>query len=193
MRRSLTLTSFVTAVAACAVLSGCATTMVHLTPPLQTPVCDSARSALVLWAPQWRPDQKNIPEREEAAAAGLKEFLQTSGCFKSSELRRVASMTPTVVASEVASANGQFDKVVAITLRELGPVIKLLSSPALVEGGTEVMLQVTEYIPSAENPTRTFTVHWGNGGPGIIKGVASLPQDMQAALIVGLRPRETQR
>ncbi len=189
MRCPLTLTNFWTAVVAWAVLCGCATTTVNVTPSLQTPVCDSAVSALVLWAPQWRQEQKDVPKREAAAEAGLKEFLQTSGCFKNSELRRMSNMTPTVVASEVASANGQWDKVVAITLRELGPVVKLLSSLALIEGGTEVVLQVAEYIPPAEAAIRTFTVHWQNGGPGIIKGVASLPQDMQAALTMGLRPR----
>jgi hypothetical protein len=134
-----------------------------------------------------------VLKRETAAETGLKEFLQTSGCFKNSQLRRVASMTPAVVASEVASANGQFDKVVAITLRELGPVVKLPSSLALIDGGTEVVIQVTAYVSPAEIPTQTFTVHWGNGGPGVIKGVSSLPQDMQAALIVGLRPREAQK
>lgn len=37
-------------------------------------------------------------------------------------------------------------------------------------------------------PTRTFTVRWQNGGPGVIKGVVSLPQDMRAALITALQP-----
>lgn len=173
--------------AACVVLMGCATTTVTVTPPLQKPVCDSAVSTLVLWAPQWRPDQKDVPEREAAAEAGLKEFLQTSGCFANSELHRLPNINPSTVAIEIASANGRFNKVVAITLRELGPVIKLLSSLTLIEGSTEVVLQVAEYIPSDEALNRTFTVHWQNGGPGIIKGVSSLPQDMQAALVIGLQ------
>ena len=188
MRCPLTLTDFSTVVVACAVLSGCATTTVSVTPSPQTPVCDSAMSALVVWAPQWRPDQKDAPKREVAAEIGLKKFLQTAGCFKRSELRRLPSMTPTAVAAEVASENGQFNKVIAITLRELGPVIKLLSTLLLVEGGTEVVLQVAEYRLSEETQTRTFTVHWQNGGPGVIKGVASLQQDMQAALVMGLQP-----
>jgi len=147
-------------------------------------------SALVLWAPHWRPDQKDIPKQEAAAETGLKEFLQTSDCFKSAELRRLPSMTPTVVAAEVTSTNGLFNKVIIITLHELGPVIKLLSSLALIEGGTEVVLQVAEYIPPAEALNRTFTVHWQNGGPGVVKGVATLPKDMQAALVMGLQPNK---
>ncbi|MEK6786594.1 MAG: hypothetical protein AABY61_14045 [Nitrospirota bacterium] len=78
-------------------------------------------------------------------------------------------------------------------LHELGPVIKLLSSLALVEGGTEVVLQVAEYIPPAEALNRTFTVHWRNGGPGVVKGVATLPKDMQAALVMGLQPNKPQK
>ncbi len=182
-----------TTAAACVVLMGCATTMVSVTPPLQKPVCDSAASALVLWAPQCRPDQKDVSEREAATEAGLKEFLQTSGCFANSELHRLPSINPSTVAAEVASANGRSNKVVTIMLHELGPVIKLLSSLALVEGGTEVVLQVAEYIPPAEALNRTFTVHWRNGGPGVVKGVATLPKDMQAALVMGLQPNKPQK
>lgn len=156
-------------------------------------MCDRALSALVLWAPQWRPDQKDVPEREAAAEAGLKEFLQRSGCFSRFKLRRLPSITLVAVTAEVTPENGQFNKVVTIILRELGPVIKLLSSPALIEGGTEVVLQVDEYIPPGEVQTRTFTVHWHNGGPGVIKGMGSLPQDMQAALVMGLHPNRTQK
>jgi hypothetical protein len=188
MRCPFTLTNFSTVAAACAVFSDCATTTMSVTPSPQTSVCDSEVSALVLWATQWRPDQKDVPKREAAAEAGLKEFLQTSGCFANSELHRLPSINPSTVAAEVASANGRFNTVVTIMLHELGPVIKLLSSLALVEGGTEVVLQVAEYIPPTEALNRTFTVHWQNGGPGIIRGVASLPQDMQATLIMGLQP-----
>lgn len=64
---------------------------------------------------------------------------------------------------------------IVITLGELGPVVKLVSSLALIDGGTDVVLQVTEYALPEEIQTRTFTVHWQNGGPGVIKGVRSLP------------------
>ncbi len=115
-----TLTIFPTVTAACAVLSGCATTTVSVRPSPQTPVCETAMSALVLWAPHWHPDQKDIPKREAAAETGLKEFLQTSDCFKSAELRRLPSMTPTVVAAEVTSTNGLFNKVIERGLQKFG-------------------------------------------------------------------------
>lgn len=192
MARPVIFLHHTTMAAACAALIGCATTTGSVAPSPQTPVCDSGASALILWASQWRPDQKDVPEREAAAETGLKKFLQSSGCFARFELHRLSSMTPAVVATEMASADEQFNKVIAITLRELGPVITLLSSPALIGGGTEVVLQVAEYIPPSEVQTRAFTVHWQNGGPGVIKGVGSLPQDMQAALVVGLQPNMPQ-
>lgn len=89
--------------------------------------------------------------------------------------------------SAASEAAPRYDRLVAIAVRELGPVVKLGSSLALVEGGTEVVLDIEEY--KLPNPTsRSFSVHWINGGPGIIKGVATLPQDIQAALAAGLQP-----
>jgi hypothetical protein len=193
MRRPLIWLHHATMAAVFTVLTGCATTTVGVTPSTQNPVCDSTASALILWAPQWRPTQKDVPEREAAAETGLKGFLQNSRCFANSTLHRLPSMTPAAVAAEIASANKQFNKVVTISLRELGPVVKLLSSLALIEGGTEIVFQVAEYIPPDEIQTRSFTVHWQNGGPGVIKGVASLPQDMQAALVVGLQPNKPRK
>lgn len=171
-----------------ALLAGCASTAVTLTPAPQAPVCDGTASALVLWAPQWRPDQKDVAAREEAAAAGLSNFLATSGCFARAELRRLADLSPAAVASQLQAEGRGFSSVVTIAVRELGPVVKLLSSAALVEGGTEVVLQVTAAPPSGGKPAREFTVHWRNGGPGVVKGVASLPGDMHAALVAALQP-----
>ena len=78
------------------------------------------------------------------------------------------------------------EKVVVVAVRELGPTVRI-GSPALVEGGTEVVLDLTAY-ESAKSMPRAFSVYWRNGGPGVVKGVATLPQDMQAALVAGLQP-----
>ncbi|MBS0156205.1 MAG: hypothetical protein JSS38_16555 [Nitrospira sp.] len=192
MRSQLILVSSLAVLVVAAILVGCATTEVDISPSPQTPVCDNAASALVLWAPQWRPDQKDVPKREVAAEAGLKEFLQTSGCFASSDLRRLPNLTPAEVGAEVASTHGRFNRMVTITLNELGPVIRLLASLTLVDGGTEAAFQIAEYMLPSETPTRTFTVHWRHGGPGVVKGVISLPQDMHDALVVGLQPNKLQ-
>jgi hypothetical protein len=92
-----------------AALTGCATTTVTITPSPQPPICDGAASVLVLWTHQWRPDQKDVPEREAAAEIGLKEFLHRSRCFARFELRRLPIMSPPMIATEVGSANEQFE------------------------------------------------------------------------------------
>lgn len=172
----------------CFVLAGCASTTVSLNPSPQAPVCDGSATALVLWATAWRVDQKDLAEREAAAEVGLKNFFGGSGCFARSEIRRVPDLSPTTVAAQAPSAPGKSVRTVAIAIRELGPVVKLMSSAALVEGGTEVVLEVTVYSAPGATSSRQFTVHWQNGGPGVIKGVASLPHDMQEALLAGLQP-----
>lgn len=179
----------VIAVSLCAtLLVACASTNVTLSPSPQAPVCDRSTSALVLWVPQWRPDQKDVAAREAAAASGLSSFFASSSCFARTELRRVGSLSPSEVNTELSVSGEQFGAVVTIAVRELGPVVKLLSSASLVEGGTEAVLQVTSRRLQPSSQPREFTVHWRNGGPGVVKGVASLPSDMSAALRSGLQP-----
>lgn len=174
-------------------LAGCASTSVTLQPSPQAPVCDATANALVTWAPVWRSDQKDIPWREEAAAAGLRDFLSQSGCFAKAELRRVENLQPETVAAQLATAAEPFTVVVGVEVRELGPVVKLLSSVALVEGGTEVVLRLVEFAPESATERRQFTVHWQHGGAGVVKGVGSLPSDMQSALRAGFKPASSTR
>lgn len=42
-----------------------------------------------------------------------------------------------------ASTHPPSDRVLVVTVRELGPIVKLLGSAALIEGGTEVVLDLT--------------------------------------------------
>lgn len=187
MQKRLRITMMLAACLPCAWLAGCASTSVALTPAPQAPVCEPSATALVLWSPQWRPDQKDIPAREAAAASGLERFFARSGCFAHSTLRRVDDLG-SATSPALALANGsQYGQVVTITVHELGPVIRLLSSAALLEGGTEVTLQISTYTPGQATQPRTFAVHWQHGGPGVIKGVANLPDDMEAALRAGFQ------
>lgn len=169
-------------------VGGCAsTTTISLSPSPQTPVCDASRTALVLWRTQWRADQKDVPEREQAAAAGIARFFDTSGCFQSASVQRLPPLSVEQAKQTAAAAAGQSGRVVLLSVRELGPIVKLGSSIALVEGGTEAVVDVSEFVSGTEAP-RTFAVQWRSGGPGVLKGVASLPQDMQAALAAALQP-----
>ncbi len=169
----------------CFLLAGCATTQVTVNPPAQAPVCAPAMPALVQWSTQWRPDQKDVPEREKAAEAGLHKFLQSSHCFASYTVQRlpVASGTTAVVPAPKT-------RVVTVTVRELGPVLKLFSSLALVDGGTDVVLDIAVQDAPDMAAKRQFTVHWTNGGAGVVKGVASLPDDMASALTAGMQPQK---
>lgn len=169
-------------------LCGCAaTTSTHFTPSPQQPVCDVSSNAVVVWSAQWRADQKDVQARELAASEGIARFFQVSGCFASVSLRRVPQLSAPYVQSAASEAAQRYDRLVGLAVRELGPVVRLGSSAALVEGGTEVVLDIEEYKPPNEK-RRSFSVHWRNGGPGIVKGVATLPQDMEAALTAALQP-----
>ena len=170
-------------------LAGCASTSVQLSGEWPADgLCQREGqniSALVLWGTQWRPDQKDIPEREAAAELGLSEYFAKSGCFSSVQVvRRVpmSALTFETAREAAQSANPVDTRVLTVTVHELGPVIKLLSSAALVEGGTEVVLGFQFFELATPGRTLEFAVHWRNGGPGVVKGVATLPIDMQAAL-----------
>ena len=120
-------------------------------------------------------------------ADGLGRFFADSGCFASASLRRLPGNAKEVAQETLTEARAGNQKVVLIAVRELGPLLRLGSSAALFEGATEVVLDISEYEPSAPLP-RTFTVQWRNGGAGVLKGVATLPSDMQEALAAGLQP-----
>lgn len=165
------------------VLTGCASTTTQLTSSPQPPVCQHAAHAMVQWTAHWRPDQKDIPAREAAASEGISQFFAQSGCFASVRVQRASQSSP----AQVEATGTLYDRLIVITVRELGPILKIGSSVALVEGGTEVVLDIAEYKLAGSTP-RMFSVHWQHGGPGVVKGVASLPQDMQAALTAGLQP-----
>jgi len=168
--------------------TGCAsTTTIKVSPSPQSPVCEASKTALVLWRTQWRADQKDVLEREIAAAVGIGQFFESSGCFKSVLVERLPQQSEEQARKEAGAAVNQSGKIVLVSVRELGPNVKIGSSLALVEGGTEAVLDVSEFVSGKATP-RTFSVQWNSGGPGVLKGVASLPQDMQAALAAALQP-----
>ncbi|MFA6176602.1 MAG: hypothetical protein WC765_08500 [Phycisphaerae bacterium] len=170
-----------------ALLSACTTTTtVMISPPDQAPICQpqSGLKTAVLWRTNWRPNQKDIPEREAAASEGIVDFFADSRCFLSTSVARARTDR---AATEVPYGS---DLLLVLTVRELGPTVKLLSSPALVEGYTEVVVDVARYLPGRIESDRQFSIHWRNGGPRVVKGVQSLPADMTAALKAGLQEKQ---
>ena len=173
----------------CLALSGCGTTTtVHISPSPQDPVCAAVSSAKILWTTDWRADQKDVSDRELAAATGLDRFFQSASCFKSTSIQRIASGSTQSSGPIITAAIREFDKVVLITIREFGPVIKIGASLALVEGGTEVVFDTYEQV-STNLATRKFKTVWNSGGPGVVKGVGTLPDDLQAALSAAFQPQ----
>jgi hypothetical protein len=184
----------------CAGLGGCASTTVETSGvAAKQPLCQAngeQLSALALWGPLWRPDQKDIPLREAAAQRGLERFFAHSGCFSRVQIRRLPGGPSALVPSDQeALARAAAEKVVphrvlVITVRELGPIVRLLASPALVEGGTEVVLEVKVLDVRTGEPLADLRTHWQNGGAFVIKGVKTLEQDMSAALHTALAPAD---
>ena len=134
--------------------------------------CAPSLSTLVLWTAKWRPDQKDVLEREAAAWHGIQRFFIGSSCFGKTEIRSGEGMP-----ADAAS----FGRVIAITVRELGPVLRI-GLPVPVEGGTEVIMEIRILDARTREPLADLRTHWQNGGAFVIKGVGTLEQDMAAAL-----------
>ena len=142
--------------AAACLLAGCAaTTSLTLTPSPQPALCQRAPeriNAVVLWTTQWRADQKDVIDRETAAGIGIARFFGESGCFAKVEIRRLASPAQAHEQAAAAASASMTDVVLVVVVRELGPILRLGSSAALVEGGTEVILDFTAYADSVGYP-----------------------------------------
>jgi hypothetical protein len=158
-------------------LAGCASTKVDVTGPgAGSALCEPRQPSLVLWTAQWRPDQKDAAGRETAAWQGIEQFFLHSSCFGRAEVHN-ASAPP-------AGATG-FGRIIAITVRELGPVVRI-GSPSLVEGGTEVVIE-TRVTDGNGRLLADLRTHWQHGGAFVIKGTGSLERDMTEALRATLR------
>ena len=191
-----TLIKHATLAAALAMSTGCASTNIETTgSPLKEPLCQAGGPALatvVYWGAQWRPDQKEPPPlREAAALRGIEDFLTHANCLSVVGVHRLpaAEAVPSDEALlRLADASPvKAERVVHIVVRELGPRL-VIGVPVIVEGGTEVLIDVrvldTRDTTSLAH-TRTL---WRNGGVFVIKGVKTLDQDMSAALRATLMP-----
>ena len=60
--------------------------------------------------------------------------------------------------------------------------------PALIEGGTEVLVEVRVLNTATSESMADTRTLWRNGGTFVVKGVKTLDQDMSAALGAPLMP-----
>lgn len=179
------------------VLPGCASTKVETSgATMQEPLCTagaSKLSALVYWGPQWRPDQKEPERREAAALAGIESFFRDAACVARFDVRRLPGERMAQVPSDEAllkqasTAAPKPDKVLVIVVRELGPILRI-GIPSIVEGGTEVVLELRLLDVPTSSAQANVRTHWWNGGTFVVKGVGSLEHDMGAALAAALTP-----
>lgn len=174
-------------------LAGCASTTVNTTgSPLKEPLCQAGKrpiSTLVYWGTKWRPDQKEPQLREAAALRGIQDFLSWSGCLSVVALNRLTTEQMLAPNEELirsaSSSNPKPERVLLVVVRELGPRL-LIGIPVVVEGGTEVLIDVRVLNATTSEVLATTQTTWRNGGPFVIKGVKTLDQDMSAALAVTL-------
>jgi hypothetical protein len=82
-------------------LLGCATTTtVTTTPSPQDPICQTTGMRLnadALLGTNWRPDQKDVKDREAFAIQGMNQFVERSGCFVRTELQILASTSASAI------------------------------------------------------------------------------------------------
>lgn len=176
-------------------VAGCASTKVETSgsPPRQ-PLCLAGKpavSALVFWAPQWRPDQKEPQLREAAALRGIEDFLNRVSCIAVAGVQRLPTTAPLPTNEELvrlASNSAPLpERVILVVVRELGPRINI-GIPMIIEGGTEVLIDVRVVNPKTNESLANTQTLWRNGGTFVIKGVKTLDQDMSAALKAVLMP-----
>ncbi|HET7363763.1 MAG TPA: hypothetical protein VFJ70_09370 [Burkholderiales bacterium] len=148
-------------------------------------------SVSLYWEPQWRADQKEPLAREALAQRGIEEFVVQHSCLKVIELERRPSEsgipTNSALVLQAKRTSPRPDRVVLVVLRELGPRL-LIGLPVLIEGGTEVVIEVRVLDPATSRVLADTRTQWRNGGAFVIKGTKSLDMDLNAALSAVLMP-----
>ena len=171
------------------VLAGCATTSIETTgSPLGKPFCQADKpvvTTIVLWGPQWRHDQKEPHLREAAALRGIKDFLNHFSCISVTRIQKLSWGEHTPSNEELlhiaVSSEPVPELVLFVVVRELGPRL-VIGIPHIVEGGTEVKIDVRVLETQTSKLLANTSTLWRNGGTFVIKGVGTLDSDMSSAL-----------
>jgi hypothetical protein len=160
--------------------------------PLKEPLCQPGHPAIptvLYWGTKWRPDQKEPQLREAAALGGIQDFLGRSGCLSVVAIHRVTTEQALASNDELirmaSRSNPNPERILLVVVRELGPRL-LIGFPVVVEGGTEVLVDVRALDVTTSELLATRQTTWRNGGPFVIKGIKTLEQDMSAALAATL-------
>jgi hypothetical protein len=140
----------------------------------------------VFWGPRWRPGQKEPAGREAAARRGIEDFFSGPACLGHADVRRYSddsSAQPMDTELLRLAAGVPPDRIVLIVVRELGPTL-LLGPPAIVEGHTDVDIQVRVLDAKMSQPMAAVRTRWRDGGPLVVMGVGNPEQryECRAAL-----------
>jgi hypothetical protein len=123
----------------------------------------------------------------------MEDFFASTGCIDQFDIRRLSGPDAQARPSDAQlvqwalNVKPNVDRVILITVHELGPKI-LFGVPVIVEGGTEVVLEIRALDARTSRPLADLRTHWQNGGTFVIKGVKTLPSDMKSALQAALMP-----
>lgn len=162
---------------------GCASHSVMIRPGHDNlPLCATKSGLMrtptwVFWRTQWRSNQKDVRLRERAAQQGIESYFAHSRCYQMVALQRTESGQD--LAMDI-KPNGRMR--IWIVIKELGPWVKIFHSPWLLEGGTEVLLEVAVQPANSRNAPATAEIRSIQGGPWVIMGVKNLPEDLRTAL-----------
>ncbi len=176
-------------------LAGCATTQVKIAgSPLKQPLCSAKTPAVtteVFWGTQWRENQKEPALREAAALRGIQDFISRTNCITVAGIHRLPANKALNSDEELfrlaSTSTPKPERVLLIVVRELGPRL-VIGLPVIVEGGTEVVIDVRVLNSQTSESLSNVQTVWRNGGTFVIKGVKTLDQDMSAALSATLLP-----
>lgn len=182
----------------CLTLLGCATVKVETSgSAMKNSLCQVGTEKLsifVFWGPKWRPDQKQPELREAAALRGIENFFDSLSCISNVTIRRLSkeeidnSPLEKQLIELPAGAVPVPNRVILIIVRELGPKL-LIGLPLLIQGGTEVALEVRVIDTQTSKSLANTFIQWQNGGAFVIKGVKTLDHDMSITLRTILMPK----
>lgn len=183
-----------------AMLAGCATTKVEIAgSPLAKPICklgEPTVNTLVIWGPQWRPDQKEPQLREAAASRGIQDFFNHVDCIAVTAVKKISWEEHPPSNEELMriaiTSKPRPELVIFIAVRELGPRI-VIGIPNIIEGGTEVKIDVRVLEMQTSKQLSNSQTLWRNGGAFVIKGVRTLDHDMDSALSSVLLSNRSER
>ena len=161
---------------------------------MEKPLCQPGRppvTTLVLWGPQWHPNQKEPKLREAAAEIGIRDFVNRVSCLSVTGIRKLSWVDHPPSNEQLlhiaSSSKPQPEIVLFVVVRELGPRL-VIGIPNIIEGGTEVKIDVRALETQASEPLADTRTLWRNGGAFVIKGVGTLDRDMGSALSTVLMP-----